>query len=267
MKSPLPGLPTMAFLMLCTLIVVWLGLWGPLLDLEKLRDWQPLMASIIAPTIALGAATLAYHSAMAKVYHDREEAERRRNSERLGLFLRLHTSLSRVLIDIHRCILAVEMTLPQSSEKLEQIGVKARRKPNLLFASLAHHITRDSTIPFATIKAEHMEVYNPPELPEAWSKIDLFPAPLVVDIDVLRNLLPTMEALSPRESYLSLRLRRTGRSRCHRQGSAASISSRRSSHPDVELQLLLARRHFVQASCRNVIRGLDDLIPRLRRFE
>jgi hypothetical protein len=38
-------------------------------------------------------------------------------------------------------------------------------------------------------------------------------------------------------------------------------------HPDVELQLLLARRRFVQASCRNVIRGLDDLIPRLRRFE
>jgi hypothetical protein len=72
--------------MLCTLIVVWLGLWGPLLDLEKLRDCQPLMASIVAPTIALGAATLAYHSAMAKVYHDREEAERRRNSERLGLF-------------------------------------------------------------------------------------------------------------------------------------------------------------------------------------
>ena len=41
MKSPLPGLPTMVALMLCTLIVVWLALWGPLLDLEKLRDWQP----------------------------------------------------------------------------------------------------------------------------------------------------------------------------------------------------------------------------------
>jgi hypothetical protein len=75
MKSPLPGLPTMAFLMLCTLIVVWLGLWGPLLDLEKLRDWQPLMASIIAPTIALGAATLAYHSAMAKVYLARDNSQ------------------------------------------------------------------------------------------------------------------------------------------------------------------------------------------------
>ena len=38
-------------------------------------------------------------------------------------------------------------------------------------------------------------------------------------------------------------------------------------HPDVELQLHLGRCHFVQASCRNVIRGLDDLIPRLRRFD
>jgi hypothetical protein len=147
---------------------------GAIIGFREIKGLAVADGIVIAPTIALGAATLAYHSAMAKVYHDREEAERRRNSERLGLFLRLHTSLSRVLIDIHRCILAVEMTLPQSSEKLEQIGVKARRKPNLLFTSLAHHITRDSTIPFATIKAEHMEVYNPPELPEVWSKIDLF---------------------------------------------------------------------------------------------
>ena len=84
MRSPLPGLPTMAALLLSTLIVVSLSLWGPL-NLEKLKDWQPLMASIIAPIIALRAATLAYRGAMAKVNHDREEAERRRNSERLGL--------------------------------------------------------------------------------------------------------------------------------------------------------------------------------------
>src|SRR6516165_7374506 len=51
----LPGLPTMAALMLSALITVWLGLWGPI-DIQKLKDWQPLMASIIAPTIVLGAA-------------------------------------------------------------------------------------------------------------------------------------------------------------------------------------------------------------------
>ena len=71
----LPGLPTMAALMLSALITVWLGLWGPI-DIQKLKDWQPLMASIIAPTIVLGAATLAYLAAMAKVNHDRQEAER-----------------------------------------------------------------------------------------------------------------------------------------------------------------------------------------------
>jgi hypothetical protein len=32
-------------------------------------------------------------------------------------------------------------------------------------------------------------------------------------------------------------------------------------HPNVELQLHLGRRRFVQGNCRNVIRGLDDLIP------
>src|SRR6516164_435018 len=87
----LPGVPTMAALMLSALITVWLGLWGPI-DIQKLKDWQPLMASIIAPTIVLGAATLAYLAAMAKVNHDRQEAVCQRNRERLGLFLRLRAS-------------------------------------------------------------------------------------------------------------------------------------------------------------------------------
>jgi hypothetical protein len=72
----LPGLPTMAALMLSALIAIWLGLWGPI-DVQKLKDWQPLMASIIA----FGAATLVYRGAMAKVNLDREEAERQRNRE------------------------------------------------------------------------------------------------------------------------------------------------------------------------------------------
>ena len=91
------------------------GSMGAIIGFREIKGLAALMASIIAPTIALGAATLAYHGSMAKVYRDCEEAERRRNSERLGLFLRLHTSLWRVLLDTQRCILAVETALPQPS--------------------------------------------------------------------------------------------------------------------------------------------------------
>ena len=101
----------MAALMLSALITVWLGLWGPI-DIQKLKDWQPLMASIIAPTIVLGAATLAYLAAMAKVNHDRQEAERQRNRERLGLFLRLRASLWRVMFEARKSILALDDAIP-----------------------------------------------------------------------------------------------------------------------------------------------------------
>jgi hypothetical protein len=47
MKPPyLPGLPTMAALMLCTILVAWLGLWGPI-DLSKLEKWQTLIGAAV----------------------------------------------------------------------------------------------------------------------------------------------------------------------------------------------------------------------------
>ena len=106
-----------------------------------------------------------------------------------------------------------------------------------------------------------MEVYNPPELPEAWSKIDLSPAPLVIDIEGLRRLLPTMEAeIAQSKGKRSIVAFEEG-------VLALPVSSSIVRHPDDELQLHLARCHFVQSGCRNVIRGLDNLIPRLRRVE
>jgi|SRR5580692_12473680 hypothetical protein len=53
------GLPTMATLMVSAMLAAWLGIWGPI-DLEKLKEWQPLIASIVA----LGAAGLALWAAM-----------------------------------------------------------------------------------------------------------------------------------------------------------------------------------------------------------
>ena len=58
----------------------------------KLRQWQPLMAALIA----LGAAALAYRSAMSKVELDREIHLLERKRRQLGLFLKLRTEVIRV---------------------------------------------------------------------------------------------------------------------------------------------------------------------------
>ena len=51
----LPGLPTMAALMLSVLIAVWLGLFGPL-NLAAIEKWQTLVsASVAAMGIAVAA--------------------------------------------------------------------------------------------------------------------------------------------------------------------------------------------------------------------
>jgi hypothetical protein len=55
MKPSLPGLPTVAALMLCAIIAAWLGIAGPI-DASKLQNWQPLIAAIIAAAgIVIGA--------------------------------------------------------------------------------------------------------------------------------------------------------------------------------------------------------------------
>ncbi|ULK98867.1 hypothetical protein [Bradyrhizobium sp. I71] len=76
-------------LLACTaLLVVWLGLLGPT-NATTWKDWQPLLAAIIA----LGGATVVYKSAMAKVNLDRaihEHASRRRIR---GLLLRVSFAL------------------------------------------------------------------------------------------------------------------------------------------------------------------------------
>jgi hypothetical protein len=54
----LPGLPTMIALMLCAILVAWLGVWGTL-DLSKLEKWQTLIAAAIAAVGVLVAGSIA----------------------------------------------------------------------------------------------------------------------------------------------------------------------------------------------------------------
>src|SRR5947209_605163 len=93
MKSPgLPNLQTMAVLLLGALIAVWLGIAGPM-DLSKLKEWQTLVAAIVAPSIAFGAAIVAYKAAMAKVNFDRKVHEETARRQRRGMLLRLRFAL------------------------------------------------------------------------------------------------------------------------------------------------------------------------------
>jgi hypothetical protein len=154
----------MSALMLAAMIAAALGIGGPF-DFAKLEKWQTLMAAFIAPSIALVAAIVAYRGAMAKVEYDREEAARRRNNEKLGLFLRLRASLMHTFAD----------------------------------ADAARHLIRDETpndvrlAQSVEIRAQRIAVHNPAELIEAWNSIHLMPAMTIAPIEGLKRLLPLIE--------------------------------------------------------------------------
>src|SRR6266436_9830515 len=88
MKQPeWPGIATaVGILLILTLIAVG---WR---DDFHLKDWQPLMAAVIAlscAAVVYRGATLAYTAAMAKVDFNREINQRSEKRKALGLCLRL----------------------------------------------------------------------------------------------------------------------------------------------------------------------------------
>ncbi|MHC4043807.1 hypothetical protein [Bradyrhizobium sp. 23AC] len=158
MNLRFPDASIVPVLMLAAITAVWLGLWGPI-DLARLKEWQTLMAG----GLAVSAAGLAYQGAMAKVKLDREEAERKRNAEQLGLYLRLRTSLERVHQDASACIALIDAYQPDIGESFE-------------------------------VSADEIAVLNPPVLNEAWDKIYLIPPALLSSVEGLHRLLPAIEA-------------------------------------------------------------------------
>ena len=96
---------------------------------------------IIPASVALIAAGLAYGAAMARIWEDRREATFRRNNEKLGLFLRLAASLKHTSKDADYLVASIDVDdLPEGRRSL-------------------------------TIPMEGLDVYDPPELTEAWSCI------------------------------------------------------------------------------------------------
>jgi hypothetical protein len=153
--SNLPGLPTISALGAAILITVWLGVDGPI-ELEKLKEWQTLMAAIIAPSIAFLAAIVAYKAAMAKVNFDREVHEKTMQRHRRGLMLRLR--------------FALEHNISQGAALLDTINLQSEKGGEV-------SVTPQT---FAAIS-------TPLELDEAWKDLGLFDALLTNKIAVIKT--------------------------------------------------------------------------------
>ncbi|WP_315768434.1 hypothetical protein [Bradyrhizobium sp. SZCCHNR2012] len=119
----------------------------------KLKDWQPPMAAIIA----LGAGTLAYRGAMAKVNFDREKEQRDTERKKLGLYLRLRH--------------AAEKLREEADNVVQRLGFNmwsAHRK----------------------VSTPQIQMTDRADFDEAWNHLEMFPATLSFDLDLIRSELP-----------------------------------------------------------------------------
>lgn len=139
-----------SMLVLATILSVWLGIWGPT-NTTAWKDWQPLMAAFVA----LGAATLAYRGAMAKVHFDEQAASKTELRKILGIFLRFD--------------FAVDVVRHEAEH----------------FTDLTDRPT--SMIENNLVRVEDLVFTDTPEIAEAWTNLDYFPAELSWRFHNLRN--------------------------------------------------------------------------------
>jgi hypothetical protein len=116
-----------------------------------LKDWQPLMAALIA----LGGGTLAYRGAMAKVHADQEKEREELKRKRLGLLMRLLFAIARLEKDAQR--------------------------HRLLMNPSRYEGDINRAIQVRDLRFEGFE-----ELEEAWKNLDLLPRTTIFNIDGIR---------------------------------------------------------------------------------
>lgn len=148
-------LVAISFLMLTAVLSVFMAL-GP--KEFALKDWQPLMASFVA----LGAATLAYRAAMAKVDFDRDAAQRADKRAALRLCLRLEYT---VKVIKHEAALLIRR-VPADVSK----GIK--------------------------VKISDLTVGPPNALDEAWASLETFPRSMSRNLARLRGSLYDRDVLA-----------------------------------------------------------------------
>lgn len=117
----------------------------------SLKDWQTITASFIA----LGAATLAYSAAMAKVRLDEATAKEEDRRKALGLFLRFD--------------FAVDVLRYEADELLKGTSTPANPSEN------------------TTVEVDSLSLSEMPEIADAWENLDLFPVELSRTFYDLRN--------------------------------------------------------------------------------
>ncbi|MBT1516083.1 hypothetical protein KIP88_37115 [Bradyrhizobium sp. SRL28] len=88
MTPKLPGVGPVSALLLAAVLVVWLGISGPI-NIESLYRWQTLLASFVAVI----AATIAYMAAMAKVKQDRQISDEQILRRSLAIVLKLEFAI------------------------------------------------------------------------------------------------------------------------------------------------------------------------------
>ncbi|MDA9453063.1 hypothetical protein XI00_01955 [Bradyrhizobium sp. CCBAU 21359] len=134
-----------SLLFVTAVLAAWLGIGGP--QGSSLKDWQTLIAS----AGAIGAATLAYRAAMAKVEVDRAEHKREFLRRQLAQYLKLDIALE-----------------------------SFRPAVQLINANLA--FSDDGR----GVRASALRVKEAPELAEAWDNLDVFPRRLIREIATIR---------------------------------------------------------------------------------
>jgi hypothetical protein len=142
-------------IVLILLIVMWLGLWGPV-DLSHLKEWQTLTTGILA----LVAAGIAYLGATAKVRYDREVLAAENQRRKLALYLK------------------IELALQSLSNKARSLEFNLGDPP----------VNEDRLVTHEALFA----ITEPPELEEAWMYLDLFPRETIAEIRNIRNRLRTL---------------------------------------------------------------------------
>jgi hypothetical protein len=143
-------------LMLSAILTAWAGVFGPS-NTTTLKEWQPLMASILAiggALIVYRGAKLAYTAAMAKIELDRELHEREAKRVTLGICLRLEHSLREFLLETRE----QSLSLPAFDSNREVV-----------------------------VRVSDFNLAVQSKLDEAWANLDRFPRSLSRAISELRG--------------------------------------------------------------------------------
>lgn len=165
-KIEWPGIATAVGIILILALIV-LGA----RDDFHLKEWQTVIASVIALT----GGGLAYVSAMAKVRAENDSERRELDRKKIGAYYRLGFAITQLLVD--------------SQKVLDRTEYKPFAAPD-------------------TFSAADLQLSKPPEIDELWADIEIFPKKAIADIHCIRVMFRDMdEALkSGPENYQATRL-------------------------------------------------------------